>query len=66
MCDVVDKELTCFEATVQNKEWVEAMMGEYQSIMKNDVWEVVPQTRRKKCGIFQMDIQDKTYSQWKY
>ena len=37
MCDLVDKEPTCFEAVVQNKEWVESMTEEYQSIMKNDV-----------------------------
>ena len=24
------------------------------------------QARRKMCGIFQMDLQDKTYSLWKY
>ena len=42
MCDLVDKEPTCCEAAVQNREWVEAMTEEYQSIMKNDVWEVVP------------------------
>ena len=40
MCDLVDKEPTYFEAFVQKKEWVEAMMEEYQSIMKNDVWEL--------------------------
>ena len=41
MCDRVDKEPTCLEVVVQNKEWVEAMTKEYQSIMKNDVWEIV-------------------------
>ena len=39
MCDLVDKEPTCFESIVQNKESVEAMTKEYQSIMKNDVWD---------------------------
>ena len=47
MCDLVDKEYTCFEVAVQKKEWVEAMMEEYQSIMKNDVWEVVPKLEGK-------------------
>ena len=47
MCDLVEKEPTCFEATVQNKEWVEAMPKEYQSIMKNDVWDVVPKPKGK-------------------
>jgi hypothetical protein len=26
----------------QSKEWKEEMMEEYQSIMKNDVWETMP------------------------
>ena len=47
MRDLVEKEPTCFEANVQNKEWVEAMTEEYQSIMKNDVWEVVPKLEGK-------------------
>ena len=32
MCDIVDKEPTYFEVVFQNKEWVEAMTEEYQSI----------------------------------
>ena len=47
MCDLANKEPTYFEVVVQNKEWVEAMMEEYQSIMKNDVWEVVPKLEGK-------------------
>jgi len=39
MCDLLYKESPCFEEAVQNKEWVEAMTEEYQSIMKNDVWD---------------------------
>ena len=42
MCDLINKEPTYFEVVVQNKEWVEAMMEEYQSLLKNGVWEVVP------------------------
>ena len=52
MCDVVDKEPTCFETIVQKREWVEAMMEEYQSIMKNDVWEVVPKPDGKSVVSF--------------
>ena len=37
MCDIIDREpSTCEEAT-KNKEWKDAMIEEYQSIMKNDV-----------------------------
>jgi hypothetical protein len=33
--------------SVKKKEWKEAMMEEYQSIMKNDVWEIVPRPEGK-------------------
>ena len=52
MCDLVDKLPTCFEVVVQNKEWVEAMMEEYQSIKKNGVWEVVPNPEDKSVVSF--------------
>ena len=42
MCDLVDQEPTNYEEAIQKKEWVEAMTEEYQSIMKNDVWDIVP------------------------
>jgi hypothetical protein len=42
MCDIVNTEPTCFDEVAQKKEWMDAMTEEYQSIMKNDVWEVVP------------------------
>ena len=47
MCDLVDKELTCFEEAIKQKEWVDAMVKEYHSIIKNDVWEIVPRPKDK-------------------
>ena len=47
MCDLVDKEPACFEEVIKQKEWVDAMVEEYQSIIKNDVWEVVPRPKNK-------------------
>jgi hypothetical protein len=47
MCDLIEKEPTCFEEAIQKKEWVDAMTEEYQSIIKNDVWEVVPRPKFK-------------------
>ena len=41
MCNLIDKEPTCFEEAIKQKEWVDSMVEEYQSIIKNDVWEVV-------------------------
>jgi hypothetical protein len=48
MCDLVEKEHTCFEEAIQKKEWVDAMMEEYQSITKNDVWEIVPRPKHEE------------------
>jgi hypothetical protein len=47
ICDLIEKEPTCFEEAIQKKEWVDAMTEEYQSIIKNDVWEVVPRPKNK-------------------
>jgi hypothetical protein len=47
MCDLLEKEPTCFEEAIQKKEWADAMTKEYQSIIKNDVWEIVPRPKSK-------------------
>jgi hypothetical protein len=47
MCDLLDEEPTCFEESIQKKEWADAMTEEYQSIIKNDVWEIVPRPKNK-------------------
>jgi hypothetical protein len=47
MCNLLDEEPTCFEEAIQKKEWADAMTKEYQSIIKNDVWEIVPRPKSK-------------------
>ena len=47
MTKILDEETTTFEEAVQNKQWKEAMTEEHQSIMKNDVWEIVPRPKEK-------------------
>jgi hypothetical protein len=47
MWDLLEMEPTCFEEAIQKKEWADAMTEEYQSIIKNDVWEIIPRTKRK-------------------
>ena len=42
MCDLVDQEPISYEEVSQKKDWAEAMTKEYQLIMKNDVWDIVP------------------------
>ena len=41
--------LQYFNKKTRNKEWEEAMMEEYQSIMKNDVWDIVPKQENKSA-----------------
>ena len=47
MCNLIDEEPTCFEEASKKKEWMDAMIEEYQFILKNDVWDVVPRPKDK-------------------
>ena len=37
LLDIIDKESSNYEEATEKKEWKDAMIKEYQSIMKNDV-----------------------------
>ena len=45
LCDIIDKEPSTYEEATERKEWKDAMIKEYQSIMKNDVYDVVPRPK---------------------
>ena len=47
LCDFIDKEPSSYEEAIEWKEWKDVMIEEYQSIIKNDVWDVVPRTKGK-------------------
>jgi hypothetical protein len=47
LCDIIDVEPTNYEEVAGKKEWKDAMVEEYQSIVKNDVWDVVPRPNEK-------------------
>jgi hypothetical protein len=47
MCDILEEKPTYFEEAIQRKEWADAMIEEYQSIIKNEVWEIVPRPKSK-------------------
>jgi hypothetical protein len=47
MTKLLDEESTIFEEAVQKEQWKEAMTKEHQSIMKNEVWEIVPRPKEK-------------------
>jgi hypothetical protein len=47
MCDLLEKNPTFFEEAIQKKEWADALTKEYQSIINNYVWEIVPRPKSK-------------------
>jgi hypothetical protein len=44
---VIDSEPSTFDEAAKHKVWKDAMIEEYESILKNDVWEVVPRPQGK-------------------
>jgi hypothetical protein len=47
LSDIIDRKPTCYEKAAEKKGRKDAMIEEYQSILKNDVWDVVPRPREK-------------------
>ena len=47
MTKLIEAEPSTFEEVVNHKEWKDVMNEEYQSIMKNGVWEIVPRPKDK-------------------
>jgi hypothetical protein len=39
--NIIDAEPSSYEEVVEKKVWQDAMIEGYQSIMKNDVWDIV-------------------------
>jgi hypothetical protein len=47
LCDIMDAEPSSYEEAAEKRVWKDAMGEEYQSIVKNDVWDVVPRPKEK-------------------
>jgi hypothetical protein len=47
MMKILDEEPTTFEEAVQKGQWKQSMTKEHQSIMTNEVWEIVPRPKEK-------------------
>jgi hypothetical protein len=47
MSHIIDFEPSCYEEASSQPIWRDTMMEEYQSIMKNDVWDIVPRLEGK-------------------
>jgi hypothetical protein len=45
--NIIDAKHSSYEEVVEKKVWQDAMIEEYQSIMKNDVWDIVPRPKEK-------------------
>jgi hypothetical protein len=60
MCDILEKEPTYFEESIQKKEWTDVLTEEYQSIRNNDVWEIVPRPKSKDVVSSKWTFQNKT------
>ena len=65
MSSISDSEPSSYEDDVEYQVCKYAMTKEYHSIMKNDVWDIVPRPKRKLVVNFQMDLQDKACCRWK-
>jgi hypothetical protein len=48
MSDLIDFEPNTFDEASNSRQWIEAMQEEYDNIMKNDVWDLVPLPEGKK------------------
>jgi hypothetical protein len=59
LSDIIDAKPTCYKEATKKKVWKDAMIEEYHSIMKNDVWDVVPRPQEKAV---KMDLQEKEFS----
>jgi hypothetical protein len=44
---MIESEPTCFEEAIERKPWRDSMVEEYASIIKNNVWEIVPRPLNK-------------------
>ena len=45
--DIIDAKHSSYTEVVEKKVWKDAMFEEYQSILKNDVWDIVPRPKGK-------------------
>jgi hypothetical protein len=66
MTELIDAEPSTSEQAAKHGVWQEAMMEEYASIMKNDVWELVP--RWDVWDVWELVSEDKrvVVSRWIY
>ena len=47
MSNIIDSEPSSYEEDAKKQVWKDVMTEEYHSILKNDVWDIVPRPERK-------------------
>ena len=52
MSSILDSKPSTYVEAASQQCWKDAMMEEYKSIMKNDVWEIVPRSEGKSVVTF--------------
>ena len=56
MTSLRDTVLATYEEASVHQVWRDAMVEEYNSIMKNDVWEVVPRSKGKSVVLMKLSL----------
>ena len=56
MSTIVQSDLGSFEEVIKHQVWKDVMHEEYESIMKNDVWDVVPRPEDKAVVTLRMAL----------
>jgi hypothetical protein len=47
MSNIIESEPICFEEAITKQEWKDSTIEESTSIIKNDVWKIVPRPKNK-------------------
>lgn len=61
MSSIIQDKPPIFEEVVKEQVWKDVMVEKYESIMKNDLWDVVLRPKEKKNCDFEVAIQDQTW-----
>jgi hypothetical protein len=64
MSSIIDVEPSSFEEATNQQVWQDAMVEEYTSIMRNDVWDIVSKTGGEVSCEFQVALQDQACCRW--
>ena len=62
--DIIDAEPSSYEEAIEKKVWKETKLEEYQSIMKNDVSDVVSRPEGKSVVTSRWIYKNKTCNRW--